>query len=69
MDKCTVVAKREVQYTGPFGLASWLCGLIFIPRMQSDAAKRIMADAARKIKEEKVFDLCFICVCICGLNK
>lgn len=54
MGKCTVIAKRELLYAGPFGLAAWLAGLIFIPRMQSEKAKQIMHDASVHIKQEKV---------------
>lgn len=54
MDKCTVIAKKELLYTGPFGLAAYLCGLIFIPRVQSDKAKTIMNLAVDKIKPDKV---------------
>lgn len=54
MDKCTVIAKKELLYSGPFGLAAYLCGLIFIPRIQSDKAKAIMNSAIDKIKPDKV---------------
>ncbi|CAG9856602.1 unnamed protein product [Phyllotreta striolata] len=54
MDKCTVIAKKELLYAGPFGLAAYLCGLIFIPRVQAERAKAIMNEAANKIKIDKV---------------
>lgn len=54
MDKCTVVAKKELLYAWPFGLAAWLCGLIFIPRMNTDEAKNLMNQAAENIKKDKV---------------
>ncbi|EEZ97656.1 1-acyl-sn-glycerol-3-phosphate acyltransferase alpha [Tribolium castaneum] len=54
MDKCTVVAKKELFYAWPFGLAAWLCGLIFIPRMNSDKARVLMNDAAEEIKKDKI---------------
>lgn len=54
MDKCTVIAKKELLYSGPFGLAAYLCGLIFIPRVQTDKAKSIMNLAINKIKPERV---------------
>lgn len=57
MDKCTVIAKKEILYTGPFGLAAYLCGLIFIPRVQADKAKTIMNLAVEKIKPDKVRNL------------
>lgn len=53
MDKCTVIAKKELLYS-PFGLAAYLCGLVFIPRVQSDKAKTIMNTAIDSIKPDKV---------------
>ncbi|XP_037038270.1 1-acyl-sn-glycerol-3-phosphate acyltransferase alpha [Bradysia coprophila] len=54
MNKCTVVAKRELFYAWPFGLAAWLCGLIFIDRMQSDKARNSLCDATELIKKKKI---------------
>lgn len=54
MNKCTVVAKRELFYAWPFGLAAWLCGLIFIDRMQSDKARNSLCDAVELIKQKKI---------------
>ncbi|XP_056632303.1 1-acyl-sn-glycerol-3-phosphate acyltransferase alpha [Diorhabda carinulata] len=54
MDKCTVIAKKELLYAGPFGLAAYLCGIIFIPRLQGARAKVIMNEAAKKIKTDKI---------------
>lgn len=42
-EKMTVVAKRMLQYCGPFGLASWLCKLMFIDRSRGD--RKLMNDA------------------------
>jgi lysophosphatidate acyltransferase len=57
MDKCTVVAKKELFYAWPFGLAAWLCGLIFIDRMNTDKARTTINRATTLIKEKKVTDL------------
>lgn len=57
MDKCTVVAKKELFYAWPFGLAAWLCGLIFIDRMNSDKARAVINKATLHIKEKKVSNL------------
>ncbi|XP_067006856.1 1-acyl-sn-glycerol-3-phosphate acyltransferase alpha [Anabrus simplex] len=54
MDKCTVVAKKELFYAWPFGLAAWLCGLIFIDRMNSDKARTVINRATEHIKEKKI---------------
>lgn len=54
MDKCTIIAKKELLYAWPFGLAAWLAGIIFIPRVQSDTAKAVMNEALTMIHAEKV---------------
>lgn len=54
MNKCTVVSKRELFFAWPFGLAAWLCGLIFINRMQSDRAREQLCKASSDIKNKKV---------------
>jgi len=54
MDKCTVVAKKEIFYAWPVGLAAWLCGLIFIDRMNSESARSVINDATQEIKANKV---------------
>ncbi|KAJ8680848.1 hypothetical protein QAD02_016635 [Eretmocerus hayati] len=53
MDKCTVVAKKEIFYAWPFGLAAWLCGLIFIDRMNSEKARSVINTAVENLKENK----------------
>jgi lysophosphatidate acyltransferase len=58
MDKCTVVAKKELFYAWPFGLAAWLCGLIFIDRLNSDKARNTINKATTLIKEKKVNFFC-----------
>lgn len=60
MDKCTVVARKEIFYFWPFGIAAWLCGLIFIDRMNSDKARAALNVATDDIKEKKVFNYCHI---------
>jgi lysophosphatidate acyltransferase len=54
MDKCTVVAKKELFYAWTFGLAAWLCGLIFIDRLNSDKARTTINRATALTKEKKV---------------
>lgn len=54
MNKCTVVAKRELFYAWPFGLAAWLCGLIFINRMQSESSRKQLTSASTHIKNKKI---------------
>lgn len=54
MQKCTVVAKKQLFYAWPFGLAAWLCGLIFIDRVKSDKARDAVNNAATQIKKDQV---------------
>lgn len=54
MNKCTAVAKREIFFAWPFGLAAWLGGLIFINRMQTERARDQLYAAAEKIKINKI---------------
>lgn len=54
MNKCTVIAKRELFFAWPFGLAAWLAGLIFINRMQSDGTRKQLTVAANNIKNKKI---------------
>ena len=54
MEKCTVVAKKELFYAWPFGLAAWLCGLIFIDRMNSEKARTVINTATNHIKDKKI---------------
>lgn len=54
MNKCTVVAKKEIFYVWPFGLAAWLAGLIFIDRVRSEKARNTLNSVNRVIKKDKV---------------
>lgn len=54
MDKCTAVGKKEIFYAWPFGLAAWLCGLIFIDRMNSEKARSVINAATEHIKDKKM---------------
>lgn len=50
-DKMTVVAKRMLQYVGPFGLAAWLCNLMFIDRERGDQSRQKMTVAMGELKK------------------
>lgn len=54
MEKCTAVAKKEIFYAWPFGLAAWLCGLIFIDRVHPEKARLKLREATDYIKLNKV---------------
>ncbi|XP_043500486.1 1-acyl-sn-glycerol-3-phosphate acyltransferase alpha [Polistes fuscatus] len=53
MNRCTAVAKKELFYAWPFGLAAWLSGLIFIDRLNSEKARSVINTASKQSKDEK----------------
>lgn len=52
-DKMTVVAKKMLMYVGPFGLASWLCKLMFIDRSQGQRSRQLMYEAMKDLIAEE----------------
>lgn len=54
MNKCTVIAKKELLYAGLFGIAAWLSGLIFINRKNPEKAHSAMNDCTKMLKEKRI---------------
>ena len=52
--RTTFLAKKELLYTPLFGLACWICGVVFINRGNSASARKVMDGAVKLIKEQKV---------------
>jgi 1-acyl-sn-glycerol-3-phosphate acyltransferase len=55
MERCTVIAKKEVFYLWPFGLACWLWGTIFIDRVKVEKAQNTINSAEDVIRNNKVY--------------
>ncbi|XP_050099896.1 1-acyl-sn-glycerol-3-phosphate acyltransferase alpha-like isoform X2 [Anopheles aquasalis] len=53
MGRSTVVAKKEVLYMFPFGMASWLWGTLFIDRQNRDSARNAINKEAKAITEKQ----------------
>ncbi|EEB14300.1 1-acyl-sn-glycerol-3-phosphate acyltransferase alpha, putative [Pediculus humanus corporis] len=53
MDHCTVISKKEIFYLGPFGLASYLWGTIFIDRLNPDKAKDTINKTGKIVQMRK----------------
>lgn len=49
----TVIAKKELLYSGTFGLAAYLSGLIFIDR-RGEKGKEAMNNAMKMLKEKNI---------------
>lgn len=54
MVRCTAVAKREVFWVWPFGLAAWLAGVIFINRGNAKQARKQLSDTSILLNKGKV---------------
>lgn len=46
MNKCVPIVKRELMYAGPFGLALYLTGAVFVDRFKSPAKGRASINKA-----------------------
>ena len=53
-DRSTILAKKELIYAGTFGVAAWLCGVVFIDRMSSDKARNTMKETAQNLVKNNV---------------
>lgn len=54
MKNCTVISKKEILYLGPFGLACWLWGTVFIDRKNVEESRQMINDTAESIRVAKV---------------
>ena len=54
MKRCAAIAKKEINYAGPFGLVAGLCGTIFINRKDPINAHSSMNEAGEIVKAKKV---------------
>jgi len=54
MKRCAAVAKKEILYVFPFGLAAWLCGTVFIDRKKGTDSRVKMSMTAEAIRTNKV---------------
>jgi lysophosphatidate acyltransferase len=52
--RTTALAKKELMYAGPFGLAAWLGGMIFVDRLNRDKAHEVLENAAKVMIERDV---------------
>ena len=53
-DRCTALAKKELLYAGTFGLAAWLCGIVFVDRINRDRARQTMGKTAQIMHSKNV---------------
>jgi lysophosphatidate acyltransferase len=51
---CTALAKKEIFYVWPFGLATWLAGLTFIDRLNPEKAQGTIKTLANDMNTEDV---------------
>ena len=65
MKRCAAIAKKELNYFGPWGFTAWLCGTIFIERSRPNQAHSTMLRAGDIVKEKKVISKR---TCLSGLD-
>jgi len=53
MRKCACVAKKELIYIFPFGLAAWLCGTVFIDRSKGSKSIVKLSTTADSVQKSK----------------
>lgn len=53
-NKCTAMVKKELLYTGPFGLILKLANAIFVERQNTDKARQTLARVFQHIKAEGI---------------
>ncbi|CAL1536707.1 unnamed protein product [Lymnaea stagnalis] len=54
-ENCVSLAKRELLwYTGPFGFGTWMCGTIYVDRVNHQSARKTMESATDLIKHKKL---------------
>ena len=51
---CTILAKKELIWAGPFGPSSWLSGVEFVDRKNRERANEKMHQLMKKIKEKSL---------------
>lgn len=51
---CSPLAKKELLYTGPFGLAIWLAGLTFIDRLNPQSSRDTLNSLSKRINDENM---------------
>jgi lysophosphatidate acyltransferase len=51
---CTILAKRELIWAGPFGPSSWLAGIEFIDRKNRQRSSETMHHIMKKIQEKSL---------------
>ncbi|GFY52040.1 1-acyl-sn-glycerol-3-phosphate acyltransferase alpha [Trichonephila inaurata madagascariensis] len=51
---CVPVLKKELLFTGPFGIFCWLAGCIFVDRFNSEKARDTLNNKVKELKERKV---------------
>lgn len=62
MDHCCVVSKKEILYLGPFGLACWLWGTVFINRGKVEESRQTVNSTAESIHLGKVISIRSYCI-------
>ncbi|NXX16817.1 PLCA acyltransferase, partial [Podargus strigoides] len=58
-NRCVPIAKKEILYMGPFGLACWLSGVVFIDRKKKEESITTLTEVAHSLHRENLCVLIF----------
>ncbi|XP_003374757.1 putative acyltransferase [Trichinella spiralis] len=53
-ERCAPLAKKSLKYMGFFGIASILCGCVFIDRFDKNNARKVISSTLKHIIEQKI---------------
>ncbi|KAL1285220.1 1-acyl-sn-glycerol-3-phosphate acyltransferase alpha [Trichinella pseudospiralis] len=53
-ERCAPLAKKSLKYMGFFGIASILCGCVFIDRFNKNNARKVISGTLKHIIEQKI---------------
>ncbi|XP_781558.2 1-acyl-sn-glycerol-3-phosphate acyltransferase alpha [Strongylocentrotus purpuratus] len=52
--RCVVLGKKELLFFGPFGVSLYLCGTVFVDRLNPEKARSTMEKTAQHIKDKNI---------------
>jgi len=53
-NRCVPIGKKEILYMGPFGLACWFSGIVFIDRKKREESIAVLTEMAHTMRKDNV---------------
>ncbi|XP_001233846.3 1-acyl-sn-glycerol-3-phosphate acyltransferase alpha-like [Gallus gallus] len=58
-NRCVPIGKKEILYMGPFGLACWFSGIVFIDRKKREESIAVLTEMAHTMRKDNFHVLIF----------